>query len=95
MRRCFGHHRGFQRSRLPCIGLFVLQGRLCKPLPVFFTVFQVSKDMFERFDIDFVSRFPHVHDPDGFNGANCSCPSSWRLRLERLWCRLTMSFTSL
>ena len=69
--------------------------RFCKPLPVFVTAFQVSKDMFERFDIDFVSRFPHVHDPDGFSGTNCSCPSSWRLRLERLWCRLTMSFTSL
>ena len=28
--------------------------------------------MFERFDIDFVSRFPHVHDPDGFRGVNGS-----------------------
>ena len=72
MRRCFGHHRGFQRSRLSCIGLFVLQGRLFKTLPVFVTVFQVSKDMFERFDTDFVSRCPHVHDPDGFNGTNGS-----------------------
>ena len=52
--------------------------RFCKPLPVFVTTFQVSKDMFERFDIDFVSRYPHVHDPDGFSGTNCICPSSWR-----------------
>ena len=68
MRRCFGHHLGFQRSRLSCIVLFVLQGRLCKLLPVFVTAFQASKAMFERFGTGFVSWFPHVHDPDGVSG---------------------------
>ena len=66
--------------------------RFCKPLPVFFTPSQVSKAMFESFDTDFVSQFPYVHNPDGVSGTNCSCPSSWRLRLGCLWCRLATSF---